>query len=71
MAPRGQGITYYYVMSCVILLRKQDIVTINNWKREAHLHVFPFHPNQTRVATFWCDDPDEVKHRLIIIEQSA
>ena len=66
VAPRGQDVIYHYVIT---LLKKQEIVTTNVWKREDQL--FSLHLNWTRIATFCCRDQDNVKQRLIsgIIEQ--
>ena len=58
MAPWGEDVAYKNVMPCVILLKKQDIVTINVYKRETQ--PFPLHSNQTRLAIFWCCEQDKV-----------
>ena len=34
VAPRGQEVTYHYALSCITLLKKQEIVTTNVGKRE-------------------------------------
>ena len=63
MVPRDPDIAYHLVMTCLTLLKKQDIETINVCKREAK--PFPIHPNQTRVAIVCCHDQDKVSQRLI------
>ena len=58
MAPRGQDFAYYYLMSCMVLLKKHNIKTINMWKQEDQ--AFPLHANWTWVTTVWCRDQDKV-----------
>ena len=58
VAPQDQDVAYYHFMSCIKLLKKQNIVAMNLWKRENQ--PFPLHPSQTRVAKFWRRGQDKV-----------
>ena len=56
VAPQGQDITYHYVIiSCVTLLKKQEIDLKNKRVKTRSPTIF-FTFQQTRVGTCWCHD---------------